>query len=115
MAKVTIGTDDYDAFADLEFANAWLAGDILRATVWATKNDDAKGRGLVSATRMMLALPWLVARIWAATIVAGGRQLAGRTASSASAAFSMIPRAWVAIRARSGWFAGCSPLSNIAW
>lgn len=61
MAKVTIGTDDFDAFADLDFANLWLAGDILRATAWSIRNDDAKGRGLVSATRMMLGLPWLVA------------------------------------------------------
>lgn len=58
MATVTIGAADYDAFEDIAGADAYLGGDILRATAWALLNDDAKGRALVSATRMLLALPW---------------------------------------------------------
>ncbi|MFL6864124.1 MAG: hypothetical protein ACJ8DZ_14105 [Allosphingosinicella sp.] len=58
MAKVDIGDETYDAFASLEFADVFLGGDIMRAGPWSTKDDDAKGRGLVSATRSMLQLPW---------------------------------------------------------
>lgn len=55
---VTIATVDYDAFQTLEGADEYLAADIARAVAWAGYTDDDKGRGLVSATRMMLALPW---------------------------------------------------------
>lgn len=58
MATVTIGTTDYDAFEDIAGADEYLAGDIARATAWALLNDEAKGRALVSATRMMLSLTW---------------------------------------------------------
>lgn len=58
MATVTIGSTDYDAFEDIAGANDYLAADIVRAAPWALLNEDAKGRALVSATRMMLALPW---------------------------------------------------------
>ncbi len=58
MATVTIGTTDYDAFEDIAGADDYLAADIARATAWALLNDEAKGRALVSATRMMIALPW---------------------------------------------------------
>jgi hypothetical protein len=58
MATVPIGGEDYEAFADVAFADNYLAADVLRAGPWATRNADAKGRGLVSATRMLLTLPW---------------------------------------------------------
>jgi hypothetical protein len=58
MGKVTIGATEYDSFATKAVADAYLAADILRSAAWALLNDDAKGRALVSATRMMLALPW---------------------------------------------------------
>lgn len=58
MASVDIGSSSYDTFADVDFADEYLAADVARATSWALANDDAKGRGLVSATRMLLALPW---------------------------------------------------------
>jgi hypothetical protein len=58
MAKVDIGTESYDAFIDVDRASVYLAGDILRATNWALANDDAKARALVSATRLLLGLPW---------------------------------------------------------
>lgn len=58
MGTVTIGATDYDSFATVAVADAYLAADIIRAVPWALLNADAKGRALVSATRMMLALPW---------------------------------------------------------
>lgn len=58
MGTVTIGATNYDSFATVAVADPYLAADIIRAVPWALLNDDAKGRALVSATRMMLALPW---------------------------------------------------------
>lgn len=58
MATVDIGSNSYEAFADADFADEYLAADILRADGWATLSDDNKGRALVSATRFLLALPW---------------------------------------------------------
>ena len=55
---VTIGSTDYDAFNDIAGADEYLGADISRATAWALLNDDSKGRALVSATRLMLTLPW---------------------------------------------------------
>lgn len=58
MADVTIGAVTYSAFEDVAGADEYLGGDVARAVTWAARNADAKGRGLVSATRMLLALPW---------------------------------------------------------
>jgi hypothetical protein len=58
MADVDIGTETYQAFIELDDADTYLAGDVARATGWALLNPDAKGRALVSATRMLLALPF---------------------------------------------------------
>lgn len=62
MAVVEIGFEPYDSFSTIEDADLFLAADVVRAPGWAALlgQDDAKGRGLVSATRMMLALPWCV-------------------------------------------------------
>lgn len=58
MASVDIGSETYEAFGDVDEADVFLGGDVLRAGVWALFDLDAKARGLVSATRMMLAFPW---------------------------------------------------------
>lgn len=58
MATVDVGDSTFDAFIDLDFADEFLTGDVSRAVAWATRNVDAKGRGIVSATRMLLAMPW---------------------------------------------------------
>jgi hypothetical protein len=58
--KVDVGTETYDAFADVDFATTYLGGDVLRATVWALKDPDTQARGLVSATRLIQRLGWCV-------------------------------------------------------
>ncbi len=57
MATVDIGADVFDTFEDVDGADVYLAGDVLRAPVWAAFDADAKGRGLVSATRLLQTLP----------------------------------------------------------
>lgn len=59
MSEITIGTIDYDAFSDVDTADEYLTADVARATPWLALTTDSKGRALVSATRMMLALPWI--------------------------------------------------------
>lgn len=58
MVKVLIGANEYDSFVAVAEADLFLAGDVTRATAWALRNDDAKARGLISATRMLVAMPW---------------------------------------------------------
>lgn len=60
MAKVDIGSETYDAYADVDYADVHLAADVFRGPQWAAITDpDAKGRGLVSAARLMAGLPWV--------------------------------------------------------
>lgn len=58
--QVDIGADTFDVYADTDFADLFLAGDVLRAAGWAIRNPEAKARGLVSATRMLRRMPWTV-------------------------------------------------------
>lgn len=60
MAEVTINGKAYEAFADIEFADDYLAADAARADAWDERDDDPdKARGLVSATRLLLRdVPW---------------------------------------------------------
>lgn len=58
MAKITIGDHEFDSYQSVEDAGAFLAGDVMRATSWALRNEPAQARGLVSATRMVRQLPW---------------------------------------------------------
>lgn len=60
MPTVTLGGNDYDVFTAVADADKHLAGDVLRAAPWATRNADAKMRGLISATRMLLEISWCV-------------------------------------------------------
>jgi hypothetical protein len=53
-----IGSAEFQAYQDVAGATAFLAGDVARAAPWGLLNDDARGRGLVSATRLMRGLPW---------------------------------------------------------
>lgn len=58
MPTVTLANSQYPVFADAEKADYHLAGDVSRAASWATRNAEAKARGLISATRLLLTLPW---------------------------------------------------------
>lgn len=58
MPQVDIGSESYDSFIDQDYADIFLGGDVMRAASWATRNEDTKGRGMVSATRMLLGMPW---------------------------------------------------------
>lgn len=59
MVDVTIGSNDYQGFTSVEKADEHLAADISRADAWAELDEDRKGRGIISATRVMLGLPWI--------------------------------------------------------
>jgi hypothetical protein len=56
--KVEIGEFEFDALTTVDNASRFLAGDVARATIWALKQADPRARGIVSATRMLLTLPW---------------------------------------------------------
>lgn len=58
MPVITIGGNDYPSFASVAYADEYLAADIVRAATWEALATDAKGRALVSATRMLLTMPW---------------------------------------------------------
>ena len=58
MPTISIGANQYPAFQSVAGADAYLAADVARAASWALRNADAKARGLISATRVLLALPW---------------------------------------------------------
>lgn len=58
MATVTIGTNTYDSFESVDDADEFLAADASRADAWDGYTTDQKGRGLVSATRRLLAIQW---------------------------------------------------------
>lgn len=58
MAEITIGTSTYEAFTSVADADEYLLADIARAVAWEALTDDQKGRALVSATRMLLTMPW---------------------------------------------------------
>lgn len=60
MVTITLGANDYEAFTSPADADAYLAADVLRAAGWALRTADAKARGLISATRLLLTLPWVV-------------------------------------------------------
>jgi hypothetical protein len=55
MAELDIASETYEVYADVEFADIFLAADVRRAASWAALADDedAKGRGLVSGTRAL--------------------------------------------------------------
>jgi hypothetical protein len=61
MADVDISSETYGSFASVEEADLYLAADALRAFAWAALDDDAKGRGLVTASRLLLRMHWLIA------------------------------------------------------
>lgn len=58
ITTITIGGEDYTAYASVAEADAYLAVDPVRATTWTAKTIDEKGGLLVAATRRLDPLPW---------------------------------------------------------
>lgn len=58
IATITIGGNDYTAYASVAEADIYLAVDPVRATQWASLTTDQKGSYLISATRRLDFLQW---------------------------------------------------------
>lgn len=58
MAEVDIGAESYASFGDMEGADVYLDADSTLAAPWAELDKNAKGRNLVTATRILLRQPW---------------------------------------------------------
>lgn len=53
MPSVDIGAETYPAYADQDYADVFLLADARRSASWAARTPDTKGRGLVTATRLL--------------------------------------------------------------
>lgn len=58
MPQIELGGNNYNVFVDVAGADIILAGDVLRAAPWALRDEEAKKRGLISATRILTNLTW---------------------------------------------------------
>lgn len=58
MATVDIGSESYDSFADVDFADVYIAADPISADGWGDLGDDGKGQLLVTATRVLKRQDW---------------------------------------------------------
>lgn len=58
MVAITLGGNNYDSFISEADATIYLAGDIIRAAPWALLAADAQRRALISATRLLMTMPW---------------------------------------------------------
>jgi hypothetical protein len=58
IPTVTINGTDYPAYADVAYATQFLNADAARAAPWTATSVDDQGRGLVTATRVLLSLNW---------------------------------------------------------
>lgn len=56
--KVTINGYDYPVYADTDFADQYLAGDVSRWPEWDALEADDQARALVSATRLLQRQTW---------------------------------------------------------
>jgi hypothetical protein len=59
IATVSVNGNDYQVYADLEFADEYLGGDVARADNWEALDEDPdQGRALVTATRLLQRQSW---------------------------------------------------------
>ncbi len=58
MAELDIAGNDYVSYAELDYADEYLAGDLLRADDWLARPEVTRKRALVSATRLLMRLQW---------------------------------------------------------
>lgn len=59
MATIIINGKDYPVYADADFADEYLGGDVRRAPLWEALDADTQKRGLVTATRVLWAMNWM--------------------------------------------------------
>lgn len=55
---VTLNGNPYPVYADTDFADQYLAGDLSRWPVWDGLTTEVQGRALVSATRLLQRQSW---------------------------------------------------------
>lgn len=58
IATVTLNGVDYPVYADVAFADEYLAADVARAALWSALTADDKKRGLVTSTRLLQRQSW---------------------------------------------------------
>lgn len=58
MPQVQINGNDYDVYADVDFADEYLAGDFSRSLTWEALDPDVRPKALVTATRLLQRLTW---------------------------------------------------------
>lgn len=58
ISTITIGANDYTAYASVAEADIYLAVDPVRSATWAALTTDQKGQYLVAATRRLDLLTW---------------------------------------------------------
>jgi len=59
MADLNLSGNSYKSYASVAEADQYLAADAGQAVAWAARDDDAKARALISATRYMAGLAWI--------------------------------------------------------
>lgn len=59
MPVLVISGNNYEVYADAAYADAYLAADVARSSVWAALTNDDKSKALVSSTRLLLRQNWL--------------------------------------------------------
>lgn len=58
MPMITIGGNDYASFQSVAGATQFLAADFVRSPIWVGMTGDLQKQTLVTATRMLLTMPW---------------------------------------------------------
>lgn len=58
MAIVTIASVDYEVYADVATADAYLAADLRLNAIWSAATADDKARAMVTATRLLNRQSW---------------------------------------------------------
>ena len=59
ITTITIGANDYIAYASVAEADIYLAVDPVRSAAWTALTPDQKGINLIAATRRLDQLPWV--------------------------------------------------------
>jgi hypothetical protein len=58
MVSIVIGSNSYDAYADMATADSYLLADVQYSALWGGTDEDTKKASLVSATRYLDSKNW---------------------------------------------------------